>query len=330
MNYHQEICNHLLCLSCGNQALLLIDQEKIACNECKETYVFTHNVLDALNSPSAATISELKGMAIESNIKEEDYNSFKIRKHEKISGLAEKLEATKNDPSNYYLQTQMNFEQALAEIGDYSNKKVLEIGSCFDYYFLNDFKNKNCDCYAVNIHFDVNDDERYQYWPKKIIADMNQLPFKNGSFDIVIISATSHHSVTPDVLVSEINRVLVKGGHCLMINDPTWGIIKNLGGPDNTVAFRESHINENEYPIWRYNKMFRSNGFQYKQLFSHFYDDKLTNMEISPKTRFSLIAKAIKFFWKFSFLRFIIRTKLLWFAQAITGFPMNVVLKKIK
>ena len=114
-----------------------------------------------------------------------------------------------------------------------------------------------------------------------------------------------------------------------MINDPTWGILKNLGGPDNTLG-RHGHINENEYPIWRYNRMFRRAGFDPQQLFSRYYDQKLLNFEIHPGTRFAPIAKMAKRLWKIPVFRKVAKSRGLWFAQAVFGFPMNAVLRKSK
>ncbi len=206
-------------------------------------------------------------------------------------------------------------------------RDVLEIGSCHDYYFLAPFKDTS-NCFALNIHFDLPNNHSFDLWPHKIIADMNILPFKDESFDLIIISATSHHSTTPESLINEISRILKVDGQCLMINDPTWGIIKNLGGPDNTLAYRESHINENEYSIWRYNRMFRKANLGYKHLFSDYYDNKLDNLNITSKTRFAFIARIVGYVWKIKIIKNIIKKFLLWPAQAIFGFPMNVILTK--
>jgi len=303
------------------------DPNQIKCIDCNEIYELKHNVLDALKNPPVATRSELLGMALENGYSENTVNDFKIRYLDKLRPLSEKLKQTQNDHNQYYQQTSLHFDQACAELGEIKDKKVLEIGSCHDYYFLKYFRDRNCDCFALNLHYDLSKEEEYLYWPKKIVADMNKLPFKDGVFDVIVISATSHHSTTPELLVNEISRVLKKGGKCLFINDPTWGIIKNLGGPDNTLT-RHDHINENEYSIWRYNKMFRKSGLSYKHLFSEYYDQKLLNSKIHKATRFFLVAKGIQLLWKLKPLRFFAKKFLLWPAQAIFGFPMNVILTK--
>lgn len=318
-----DLSEHLQCLQCGHQTII-----DYRCAECGTTYSQLGEVLDCLHDPVEATVSELKGMAIENDIAEDHYEDFKVRTLDNPQGISDKLKLTANDHSHYYRQTMDHYEQAVEAISNHKVERVLEIGSCFDYYFLKPFQEKGAECFGVNIHFDLKANDRDHDWVFKVLADMNRLPFKEGLFDLVIISATSHHSVTPEVLVKEIYRVLKPGGKCLMINDPTWGVIKNLGGPDNTQAFRESHINENEYSIWRYNKMFRRAGFHYDHLFSRFYDQKLLNVEIHPDTRFAFVAKIVKKAWQINLIRSFLKKYFLWPAQAIFGFPMNVVLTK--
>lgn|GEM_PF-3030122 len=312
----------------GNHLSLSGSGQEVCCANCGENYPLQEGVFNFLKNPSKATANELKGMALENGFKENEVTSYQIRRHNSFPGFSEKLKSTEGEHSHYYLQTKMNYDQAMKQLGQVGNSRVLEIGSCHDYYFLKPFQTVNAECFALNIHYDLVHDPKFESWPTKVIGDMNDLPFKDGTFDFVIISATSHHSTTPEILVQEIHRVLKLGGKCLMINDPTWGIIKNLGGPDNTQAHRESHINENEYSIWRYNSMFRKAGFDYQHLFSDFYDQRLLNMAIHPRTRFASVAKLVKRFWQVSFFRQLCKRHLLWFAQAVFGFPMNVVLTK--
>ena len=45
-----------------------------------------------------------------------------------------------------------------------------------------------------------------------VIADAHFLPYKNNTFNMVIIQAVLHHCIEPEMVVAEINRVLKKGG----------------------------------------------------------------------------------------------------------------------
>lgn len=67
----------------------------------------------------------------------------------------------------------MNFEQVVADLGELRESRTLEIGYCYDYYFLNKFKNNQNDCFGFNIHFDLTNEEEYKLWPKKKLGDIN-------------------------------------------------------------------------------------------------------------------------------------------------------------
>lgn len=322
-----EMVNFLKCTACSQGKMSLSGSEHVCC-DCGAKYSQSYGVIDSLIELSGPTRSEILGMALENGYTEENFLDFKIQIHKEYRKISEKLKSTEGTHSNYYLQTLMNFEQALETVSFKEGDKVLEIGACYDYYFLKPFREKGCQTYAINIHYDLVEEDLYEDYPVKVLGDMNNLPFQDESFDVVLLSATSHHSTTPELLIRELFRVLKPGGKCLMINDPTWGLIKNLGGPDNTIAYRESHINENEYAIWKYNSWFRDTGFSYQHFFSRFWDDLLLNKKILPGTRFYFFAKLFQKAWKISLFNKMFKKYGLWFLQAVFGFPMNVVLRK--
>lgn len=318
------------CPACGH-ADFSEQNSHLKCTGCGTNIPFSHGVFDFLLNPTQDVVNELTGMALENKFEREKYLDFKIKLVENAPKLKNKLDVTKNDYNQYYQQTMINFQQAFNSIVDkYNFKKarVLEIGACYDYYFLQPFHERGAECYGLNIHFTITPEQQFQDFPVKVLADMNSLPFVAESFDVIVISATSHHSNTPEKLVSEIFRVLKPGGSCLMINDPIHGLIKKFGS-DLTMN-RHDHINENEYSLQRYNTMFRKNGFQINHLFSEYHDLKLLNARIHPQVRFAAVARAVSLTWKVSFIRQLLKKYGLWFAQTIFGFPMNVVLIKRK
>lgn len=50
----------------------------------------------------------------------------------------------------------------------------------------------------------------------ELVGDGCALPFRGESFDLVVCFDVIQHVVTPDLMVSEIARVLEPGGHCLL------------------------------------------------------------------------------------------------------------------
>lgn len=330
-SYIEEINQVFRCLSCSSpNTNYNSSHHSLECSDCNQQYPIKNGVVDALTNPSPPTRNELLGMALENGFTEENFNDFKVKILSHVPCYEEILKSTEGQHSNYYLQTKMNYDQVCSHLPTISNGKILEIGASSQFQYLKPFSGNGNSCFALNLHYTLQEGSEESSWPNKVIADMNTLPFQDNSFDLIIISATSHHSTTPETLVKEIFRALRPGGNCLMINDPTWGILKNLGGPDNTEAWRESHINENEYSIWRYNRMFRQAGFQIQHFFSAYYDQLLREKPIHPKTRFAFFAKLIKKAWKNSLFQNFFRGPGLWLAQAIFGFPMNVILTKPK
>lgn len=307
---------------------LEIAAEQATCKKCQQTYPILNGVYDFLGpDKSKDVIKEMTGMALENGYTHENYMDFRVKTKEVPKTLHEKMKMTESGHNQYYQQTWMNYEQALKELpSSFDGLRILEIGACYDYYFLKPFKDKGAECFGLNLHYHVTEEKEFEDFPVKVIGDMNKIPFVDKFFDIVIISATSHHSNTPEVLCDELYRVLKSGGQCLMINDPIDGIIKQLGS--DMTHDRHDHINENEYGLFRYNRMFRNSGFRYKHLFSDFYDQKLLNAKIHPDTRFAAVAKIVAALWKVGPIRAIFKKYFLWAAQFIFGFPMNVVLYK--
>lgn len=320
--------NPFICLNCSNNQMTETNN-KIVCNNCNTSYPITNTVYDFLYNPTKDVIKEITGMAIENGYEAKDYLNFKVKLVDNAKKLDEKLNNTKNDYNQYYQQTLINFNQAFESIQnrfDFNGAQVLEIGACYDYYFLEPFKKLNAQCFGVNLHFNLTEEKEYQNFPIKVLADMNRLPFQDSFFDVIIISATSHHSNTPEKLISEIARVLRPGGACLMINDPIMGLFKSYGS--KMVQSRHDHINENEYTISRYNRLFRANHLVSEHLFSRYHDQKLLEVKIHPDVRFAYLAQIVAKLWKIDFLRNALRKYFLYFAQSIFGFPMNVVLIK--
>jgi ubiquinone/menaquinone biosynthesis C-methylase UbiE len=57
-----------------------------------------------------------------------------------------------------------------------------------------------------------------------VAGDARRLPFASGSFDVVLLSATLKHIPDPARVLEECLRVLVPGGHLLLLDPSPWGI----------------------------------------------------------------------------------------------------------
>jgi SAM-dependent methyltransferase len=304
------------------------DLDALRCNKCGTNYVLAQGILDTLVDPSAEVIQELKGMAVEQNLPATEWQNVKRLEVARIRTLEERMEGSKDEPGQYYQQISASFAQALSVLsGSYSRfGRVLEIGAEADYYFLNWFHSRGAECHAANVFF--------QYlasgepgWPERTLADMNRLPYRDGVFDLLLLSATSHHSPDLDLTVREVARVLRPGGVALFLNDPIGGWLKRLGGPISHEN-RSALVHENEYSIWRYHAAFHRNHFRVQYLFSDFYDRKLAAGAIHPKMRFAHLGRIVSRLWRVPALRRAAKTHLTWALHLVFGFPLNAIVWK--
>ncbi|WP_163528192.1 class I SAM-dependent methyltransferase [Halobacillus ihumii] len=94
-----------------------------------------------------------------------------------------------------------------------------------------------------------------------VIADAEELPFLNSSFDIVTCRIAPHHFPHPERFISEVQRVVKKGGYFLMID--------NIAPEDdkldhfyNTLEKMRDHSHVRALKVSQWEKLFRENGFQ--------------------------------------------------------------------
>lgn len=101
-----------------------------------------------------------------------------------------------------------------------ADKKILDLG-CYDGTFLSLIKNRNNDLYGVEAseHGFRKSRERGIRVEKFFIRDGVRLPFEDNYFDLVVIGEIIEHIYDTDFFLSEIKRILVKGGH-LIVSTP--------------------------------------------------------------------------------------------------------------
>jgi SAM-dependent methyltransferase len=316
----------LQCVACASNDFAL-HHERLTCSGCQQVYLVKHGIVDSIVAPSPSLTKELQGMAREAGMEAQQWQDYKIRQVPSLPTLEALQAGTEGDAGHYYKQTMMNFEQAralLPVLG--AGTRVLEIGSEAPFAFLKGFRATGAECHALNIYFPLTTPDPYSAWPIRTLGDMNHLPYRDASFDVVVMSATSHHTPTPELLLQEVSRVLKPGGKALLINDPLAGLIKGVGG--SLAHHRDPLINENTYTLGRYQRAFDALGFNSEHLFSAYWEDRLQTANIHPQTRFATLARILARLWRVAPVRHLIRHQLLWAVQVVFGFPLNVVLSK--
>lgn len=125
------------------------------------------------------------------------------------------FEFTDND--NHKTSTRLLISQLIKqEGGTLKGKKILDLGSGSG-YASEQLIGLGAKVTAVSIS---KKDEKHlkkikglKYW----IGDMHDLPFKDSEFDIIYSRHSFEHSMAPYILACELNRVLKKKGHVMLI-----------------------------------------------------------------------------------------------------------------
>lgn len=331
-----SLLDALQCHRCGGQAF---DEqaEAVRCRGCGLAFPKVHGVVNTLVPPCPEVCRELNGLMREARERGEDVNEidqFIVRRVPRVTTQREREAAHDGGPRNYYLSTRLNLDQALERIDLSGRRTVLEIGAEHEFSFLRPFRDRGLTCYATNIYFFYDDPEKFQPWPRKVAGDMNDLPFRDGFFDVVLVSATTHHSPNLDRTIREISRVTRPGGLVLILNEPTAGLIKHLWDRfGNNPAFRKGGernglIHENEYSVGLYRRLFRKHGLRLKtSVLSRYYEEKLLRREVKG-VRWEIVARVVAGVWSVRAARPLLRAVGLTFGQRLLGLEMNVVLEK--
>src|SRR5262249_9697652 len=79
---------------------------------------------------------------------------------------------------------------------------------------------------------------------ERLYADMNHLPFRDGSFDVVFAAAAVHHSSDLAETFRELRRVLKPGGRIVLLNECFVGMLEKAQVHAEDFAF-----NDHYYPV---------------------------------------------------------------------------------
>lgn len=99
-----------------------------------------------------------------------------------------------------------------------------------------------------------------------VTADAEQLPFADGTFDLVFAIAALHHALDLPKMVGEMARVTKPGGVVAGLNE---GVRAFRASPDAAGQATEKGygINEHVYTLWDYYTAFRRQGLHITQIY---------------------------------------------------------------
>lgn len=275
-----------------------IREGHINCKCCKKQFSIKKGILDLLYNPSKEIINEQKGWV------EADYNK-RLLKEKKVKTLQQYL---KELNSLHWKSHFNNFNYISNKLDLKGNENVLDLGAgrCWSTV---EFAKKGCNCVALDILFEkfigletadiyFNKDKVYF---ERILGNMNKLPFKDETFDIVFSTASVHHSSNLNQLFKEISRVLAKNGKLVLVNEPVRGIFESSKLDCEEV---KKGINEHNYRLIDYLIAARKNRLKPKIYLPANVVDMLETGEIEGNKKYKiLLGKIVSLAWKYKLTR---------------------------
>ena len=314
------------CEHCGSTGLD-ISSAKASCHVCGATWLVRYGIVDFLVNPTETALQELRGLATENGLDAGDLAATKFMLTDHIEGLDELKAVSEGTAIDYYSQTWGTFTEGVERAGITPGAPVLEIGAERKLPKLNECRNRGAgDCYALNLFFHIERESPIVGWCHRAVADMHALPYVDGFFDLVIVSATAHHSTDLAGLFREINRVLRPGGRAIVVNEAVEGYIKKLGSRHH--HDRDEQIHEEEIRYTAYRSAIKSSGLTFKPFVPRYFLERLQG-SVHRDTRFYWIARALS---EVACRNPAAATTMLKAsrgpASAILGFPLNAVVAK--
>lgn len=182
---------------------------------------------------------------------------------------------------------------------DISADNKLELGECF---------------FDRNVYFD------------RILADMNRLPFKAGSFSLSSASAALHHSYDLKGAAREISRTLVPGGRLELANEPVKGLAEAFFPKPGD---EDEDVKEASYSLSTWRKILSSSGFESRVYFPRSIQTRLGKNDFNPRHKFFAVARAVsalsRLFPKLAFGGFSLKM-----GHILLGLPLSLSARKVR
>lgn len=249
----------IVCPICGGTDFLLetairnqreIREGSLACNSCQNSFPIHKGIVDLMPNPDQTIRDEQQGW------------------RELLGETSEALVDTMLQLPHYgedsmWTAVAENFDAILQEV-DVRGKSVLDIGAgrCWSTRHLVNagaafavgldiITQRFIGLETADIYLEHDD-----IYFERMVGDMNNLPLRPNSFDIVFMTATLHHTSDPALAMRQVGKVLKPGGCAILINEPVRGIRQN-NLLDGCVEI-EHGINENVYSLREYFQAARS------------------------------------------------------------------------
>jgi SAM-dependent methyltransferase len=320
----------LRCPDCHSQSFQR-NSLTATCLTCGHSYPVRYGIIDFLPAPNRAVTHELRGLAAENNLDvEDDLERVKYLRTEHIDTTSELMTKSRHERTQYYQQTSAAFYEGLSRARPDAGLRVLEIGSERTFFKLRTIRDLCDEAYALNIFFHITAENEHLDWPVRILGDMNDIPIGDNYLDLIICSATIHHSNSLDKALAEVARVLRPSGRALILNEPIEGWLK-ARGLERGVARHSRHDDIHEDPVtWRqWTDGIKGSGLLPDFFLPAWFLQQVASADSLPDdVRFGSLARIVRPVLRNSLIQDLVRTMCRAPGQALLGLPLNVVLWK--
>jgi SAM-dependent methyltransferase len=240
-----------------------IEKGWLTCGACGARYAIDAGILDLLPQPEESILREREGWQrfLEGAVEEleESWILALPRIDGQVSGNAESVA--------HWGRQADNFERLLERLDLTGIERVLELGAgrCWASAHLSRL---GCQVVALDVvrakeaggleTGGVYLEHGTPYFDR-VLASMEQLPFRAGSFDLILSLASIHHSALLHQVVEGCNRVLRPGGTLALSSEPCVRVFKEKRVHNEET---EAGINEHVYDILDYQRAFRGAGME--------------------------------------------------------------------
>lgn len=230
----ETLLDVLACPAClGNELDLAVHardareirEGELRCKACQAVIPIHNGIVHALSDPPQKIASEIQGWI---KLLDVPSNQHEFKDDWILALPFIRPDQTPNQDSvRLWRQMGKHFFKNLDRI-DVRGKRVLEIGAgrCWgvaelarrgaEAVGLDVVSHKYIGLETADVWLAAHQDMYFE----RVLGDMHKLPFRPGSFDLVVTTASLHHTDTLALALREITRVLTASGNAFFMNEP--------------------------------------------------------------------------------------------------------------
>jgi ubiquinone/menaquinone biosynthesis C-methylase UbiE len=243
-----DLTDHLICPDCRSR-VIVEGQKALTCTGCKRSFNWKNNIIQMLPSKIGKNYEDIAWKTLPYEGTEKPAWMALLHKKERIMYFYERI-LPKVDFAGRVLEIGAGTCWASALIKK-KHQESLVVASDISPYALE----KGCKVASLL-------ESGVDY---SVACDAEHLPFSDEYFDVVLSNAAIHHFPDPQTCVSEMWRVLKKGGMCCSLGEiaagaPFGAILTSQIGPAGRRA-KSLEIEEKVYNLTTWKRFFEACGF---------------------------------------------------------------------